>query len=308
MNISLFLPPMKRVAFIVNGNKKLTKSAQLCLIDCLASPIFESHVFHTTGPSTAVDISKKCAKDAFDVVIAVGGDGTANEVLNGLFQAHEKLPVFGLLPSGTGNDFVRSLDHGHDFYNLRTYIENETYSPLDVIEIETTQQKWYALNIVDIGFGGKVIQLLNQQRKLIGGKISYSLAILRTFSRYKAPTLKIETQQLEFSGKTFMLACCNGHTFGNGLCIHPSAKLNSGKLHLTLLGNISLKDYLLNLSKLKKKQHIQHPEVHYFEAEKLSISILSGNAFAEMDGEVVPDSILQLTCIANQLRFLGHIS
>ena len=102
-----------------------------------------------------------------------------------------------------------------------------------------------------------------------------------------------------------MAAFCNGSVFGNGLHIHPEAKINDGQLKLTLLGKVSLWDYIKNVVKVKNGKQIIHPEAHYLsiknEAELIS---LNGVIFAETDGEGLSGQRFQIKLIPNSLRII----
>ena len=101
-----------------------------------------------------------------------------------------------------------------------------------------------------------------------------------------------------------MTAVCNGTTFGHGMIVSPNAKLNDGKLNITLLGEVSLKDYVKNISRLKKGILIKHPEVHYFETMELMVSLKKGEMYLETDGEIVGQGDVRFQVLPNGLNIL----
>lgn len=243
--------------------------------------------FETGKHKDAVKMAKACAENNFHTVIAVGGDGTVNEVVNGIMQFEGLKPKLGILPNGTGNDFVAGNKMPLNLNEFIPALLNDTIEKVDVGQITTANMKAYFINIADIGFGGKVVQILDQQRKMFKNKSTYRLAILRTFLGYRKPVLHIKSNDFEHKGSVFMLAFCNGSIFGNGLTINPQAKINDGLLNLTLLGHVSIFHYLKNLKNLKKGNEIKHPEVKYLSAEKIEVKIIHGLACTEVDGEFV---------------------
>lgn len=160
------------------------------------------------------------------------------------------------------------------------------------------------MNIADVGFGAAVVEVLNKQRKYLGGKASYALAILRTFLGFKTPILTIESPSLTYHGPVFMIAFCNGDMFGDGLYIHPGAKVNDGQLNITLLKKIGLMDYVRNLKNLKTGLQINHPEAHYFQENELKISVSQGKAVTETDGEHLPTAEINVSIMPMALELL----
>ena len=146
---------------------------------------------------------------------------------------------------------------------------------------------------------------LSRFKGFLGGKFAYGLSILYTFLSYKKPIVTIKSGDFNFHGPLLMAAFCNGSVFGNGLHIHPKAKINDGLLKLTLLGKVSLWDYIKNVVKVKNGKQIIHPEAHYLsiknEAELIS---LNGVIFAETDGEGLSGQRFQIKLIPNSLRII----
>ena len=277
---------MIRVAFIINGSKKLKVQVQDILSQCNEHPEIEAIQFYTKAAKEAIEIAKSCTIQNFDVIVSVGGDGTMNEVVNGLFLSNNSsLPILAILPNGTGNDFVKSAKLNINLSDFANAILEKRSFLIDVGKIETIDSIHYFLNISDVGFGGTVISILDKQRKYLRGKMSYSIAILRAFIGFRKPTLSIVTDDFQFQGEILMVAICNGGVFGNGLTINPYAKINDGILNITYLGNVTIIDYIMNLAKLKKGLPIKHPEVHYLETKSIEIKLTKGKVSSEMDGE-----------------------
>lgn len=277
---------MVRVAFIINGSKKLTTQVREILKLCKEHPEIEADSIITKTPKEAIQIAKLCTIQKFDVIVAVGGDGTINEVLNGIMLSEQNaLPIFAVVPNGTGNDFIKSTKLKFESVDFVQAILEKRSTPIDVGKINTMGKNHYFLNISDVGFGGKVGEILNKQRKFLNGTISYSLAILRAFFVFRKPILSIKTDDYQFEGKILMVAICNGGVFANGLIINPYAKINDRILNITYLGNVTIIDYIMNLRKLKKGLPIQHPEVHYLATKSIEIKLIKGKVSSEMDGE-----------------------
>jgi YegS/Rv2252/BmrU family lipid kinase len=298
---------MVRVAFIINGSKKLKVQVQDILSQCNEHPEIESIQYFTKRAKEAIEISKSCTNQSFDVIVSAGGDGTMNEVLNGILDSNNEIkPVLAILPNGTGNDFIKSAKmkaNTADF--IESILENRT-KKIDIGKIESKERTHYFLNISDTGFGGKVIEILDKQRIYFVGKMSYSIAILRGFVGFRKPILSIVTDDYQFQGEVLMIAICNGGVFGNGLIINPYAKMDDGTLNITLLGKVSLFDYIKNLRNLKKGLPIQHPEVHYLETKSIEIKLIKGKAFSEMDGEHLAVGDQLISIVKEGIRMLVY--
>jgi len=258
----------------------------------------------TKGPGDASEIARRVSGKS-DVIIAVGGDGTCNEVLNGLMLESNPEIVFGVIPNGTGNDFARNFAPFDPPAFVQAIIESSTML-IDIGKIHFEKNSKYFLNVADIGFGACVIETMNRQRKSrVTGKLSYSLAIIRTFFTYRKPVLRVFNTDFEFEGKALMIVFSNGSTFGNGLQIYPDAKLDSGKLGLIVIGDVSLMEYAKNLGNLKKGRRIDHPQVKYFEFEKISVSTVNKDLWVEMDGEIAGRSSITVEVLPKALKIVN---
>ena len=295
------------VVFIINGTKRLTPINKSTIHLCENHPLLTVEKYTTLSTGHAKQLALDHAHRS-DVLVSVGGDGTFNELINGWFANPHAKSVVAVLPNGTGNDFYRSAKLNCVGEKFIHSIVNEVHHPIDVAKLFNERYTRYFANIADIGFGGKVVFVLEKQRKLFKGKIAYGLAILRTFLGYRPPKLSIKWDNGEFTGSVFMMAICNGELFGDGLYIHPGALIHDGKLNITLLKKIGLLDYIKNLSNLRKGIHIDHPEATYFTTQHLTIQDIEGNASMECDGETVEEMNVSIELVHNKIRLLGYFA
>ncbi len=294
---------IKKIAFIINGARPLNPNIQAIIDQCLADYSLGVQISKTTKEKEADELSTKFSNDGIDLIIAVGGDGTVNEVMNGMMRASKK-PLLAIIANGTGNDFYRSAFNNSTSGNFLSALKNAQIMPVDVGKIESDFGTKYFLNIADVGFGASVVEILNKQRKYLGGKASYALAILRTFLGFKTPHLSIRSQSYQYAGPVFMVAFCNGDMFGDGLYIHPGAKVNDGMLNITLLKKIGLMDYVRNLKNLKTGKRINHPEAFYFMENELTIQVVKGKAVTETDGEHWPTAEIKVSIVPAAIQLL----
>ncbi len=294
---------MIRVGFIVNGAKKQSEKALTTIAMAQKSPRLDVEVATSKYPKHAIELAKDWAQSK-QILIAVGGDGTCNEVLNGWHQTQPDCCAIGVLPDGTGNDFQRML-HPFDpkvfVYNLEAL--NVKHVDYGLVELDAGERAF--LNIADLGFGAKVVQILDRQRKKgLRGRLSYSMAIVRAFLSYRKRKVQLLMNGELWKGKALLIAFCNGRDFGYGLTIHPEASLSSGDLGITIVGDVSLLTYASKLGDLKNGRHIQHKQLTYASASEIEFQELHPTIQMEVDGELVSDRVKSLRVISDRLPLI----
>lgn len=295
-----------RVVLIINGSRKMNKAAQQVLHLIEQKDTLHPVILETSYPKEAITLVKENCLNG-DVVIAVGGDGTCHEVINGIMGSDLKNIRFGIVPLGTGNDFMKMIESFNP-EELVTRITEDISVPIDIGRINDQEEIRFFLNITGAGLDGKVIDIMNRQRKAgIGGKLSYASAIIRAFFSFKRPIVRIIGDEFEYKGEVLMVTVCNGKVFGHGLTINPQARIDDGILDITILGKVTLKDYLKNLKKLKTGQKIDHPEVYYFRSSALEMSLISGELLAEADGEDLKVQVPEFSIIKNAIQLINPV-
>lgn len=304
--IFLLLNQMIKVAIIINAYRKQSEQVLNVIQNCVKSKQIDTIVYTTEGQNDAMNFAIESCENRMDIIVAVGGDGTVNEIVNGIMYANSNIPKLAVIPNGTGNDFVRSMHLKCDLTNFYEALLKETYRTVDIGQIDYDDKKRFFINIGDVGFGGKVVQVLNKQRSYMGGKASYALAILRSFLGYRRPVLQIVGDNFQYEGIVLIVAFCNGTIFGDGIVINPFANMHDGKLSVTLFGKVSLLDYVRNLKSLKSGKAIDHPEAKYFETSHLEIKIIHGKAVTETDGEYLPHGNLKVSIAKAKIDVLVY--
>lgn len=276
-------PKFLRILVIINGKKKLSVVNRQILDVLDQTPEVQLDIHRTTAPLDAINHVQLNLRDD-DTLICVGGDGTCNEVLNGLVLSRRKDVKLAILPDGTGNDFIRVTEPINE-----SIIERIIKQDFDQIDIGKVSNKGgvnrYFLNIAGFGLDGKVVEIMDRQRANgFGGAMSYSSAIIRGFFAYKKPKIELVGDAFEYKGKTLLVAFCNGNTYANGIKISPDSRVNDGKMEVCVFGDVSIWHYLKYLGKLKRGVKIDHPEVHYFQGNNVSV-VSEGPLAGQLDGE-----------------------
>jgi YegS/Rv2252/BmrU family lipid kinase len=307
------------LVFIYKGTPSNKRKIEQVLSTAKSSGVFNKvSAYESQYAGNSIEIAQKISAE-YDYIIAVGGDGTLNEVINGVMQYHhkqqessaEKLPILGILPLGTANDFVKSTSLKSGINELISLIKNKQHRKIDIGKLQcfkedrTTLLTRYFINIADVGFGAHVVHKTNKGSSIFGANATYTKAILGTFLSYKPKqiTVQIDDQPKQTSN-TLSLIFANGKYFASGLGVAPHANLSDGELAITHIGNVSMFDFLFYLGRLKKCKKLTQPEAKYFKAKHLEVSSEDKNAAVEADGEFIGYLPLKVDVIPQKIAFL----
>jgi YegS/Rv2252/BmrU family lipid kinase len=298
---------MHQIYCITNGNKKINAKNKQILAALKHQFGEQFHLYKSPDSKAALTYIHSLEQDCTHL-LGVGGDGTFNVLINGVCSHPDPTfdPILGILPNGTGNDFYQSAGFlpTYDFINN---IKSTSFERFDIGVVETENEKRYFSNIADVGFGGAVVLELQKFRKNFGPNFSYGLAIVKTFLKYKRPIVTLQTKDFHYSGELLLAAFCNGSIFGDGLHIHPAAQINDGQLKLTLLGKVSLFDYVRNVLKVKRGKKIKHIEAHYLQISfPIYLRSEAENLHAETDGEYLGGREFKIDLYPGKLKLLPY--
>lgn len=294
---------MKTIVFIINSTHRISLLNKQLISECTKNNEFNTRVLNTNYAKHAFDIASQVSKENIDLIVAVGGDGTIHEIINGILSQDKFKPQLAILPNGTGNDFMRTRNHFKSASQFIQSILQNKVEKIDIGRIHSPSSINYFINIADIGFGGAVIHTLAKQRKIFSGNLAYSLAIFKTFFSYQKTKLTLTAPNYSLETDAFMVVFCNGAIFGSGLTIHPDAKVNDGQMEVVIIGNVSLLDYLRYLPKLKKGKYINHPEVKYLQLNELHIKAKTPQ-WTEADGEIICNENISVQLIPNCIEVI----
>lgn len=304
---------MKKISFVINGLLKNINS-RTKEIELLLGKDFDISFHISQKSAESINLSKKCAEDGADYIVGVGGDGTLNEVINGVMMTDKSIRKnvkVGLLPTGSGNDFAKSIGLDSKVLSLRNIIENESEIPIDIGKIECKDGSGndsirYFNNIADVGLGGEVVLKVNKSSKLFSPTFRYFKSSVEAFFTYKKKKIRFTSPHFTWEGAVLILCLANANYFGSGLGIAPHAKIDDGKMAVVIAGEISLFDYLRNLSKIRNKEVINHPGIIYQEVEACTIEPIEDNLLIETDGELVGNLPLKLSVLNKEINFLAE--
>jgi len=193
----------------------------------------------TVYPGHAIELAK--SSEGYDLVIAMGGDGTVHEVMNGLMQIpQDKRPALGVVPVGTGNDFGYAIKASKTpAIALKQAMDGEP-SSIDIgILTDVNGRKVFFDNSVGMGFGA-IVSIRAHQLPLLRGFLAYIVATLQSIILDFTPiTMQIETDTEKWEQKVAYLEVCNGQRIGGGYLASPDAKIEDGILNYVIVANTS---------------------------------------------------------------------
>jgi diacylglycerol kinase (ATP) len=303
---------LKKIHFVINGRYKHIDKIKEG-IEKLFGHEYSLILSVTNGNGHAIELSKNAVIGRTDYLIAAGGDGTMNEVINGAMlverSKREKL-IVGLYPLGSGNDFARTMKLTNNIDNLYTLIKTNSVLPIDIGRLEYKRINdddavRYFNNIADIGLGAEVAKRVNEGKKMYGPNFDFFKATVAGFLNYKRKQLKLESESFNWSGSLLILCLANGKYFGSGLGIAPHAEVDDGKISITLAGNVGVFEYLKNLWKIRKGQFVKHPELFYKEVNCCTIEPIGEPCLIETDGEMIGKIPLKATILEHEINFLA---
>lgn len=246
----------------------------------------------SSGPGDATRRTTEMGP-SFDLVVAVGGDGTAFDVINGLKNAGKPECAFGILPFGTGNDSAKSIGITNEEDGWRMLTAGRSRL-IDLVQIQCRSRgssiTQYAMLFASVGISAELLKRTTSRVKaLCGQRLAYGAGLLLSLPGYRSRTMKI-TCDGQIVEKPFILACVsNGETFGGGIRIAPGAVLDDGKFNVNLINGLGLFEALRHLRMLYEGRHTTHPKVRYTTATELSVETQEPMDIAA-DGDLIGET------------------
>lgn len=262
-----------------------------------------------TQQSQDVDAAlERAASGGLERVIAIGGDGTNNSVINALVAFHQRhpetpLPVFGTLPVGTGRDWARSAGIPFDLPAAVRWLATAQPQPLDIGLLLRDGQPHHFLNIASAGLSGEVDRRVNRAR--LRRPWTFLLATVATLINYRPVPLRISLDGQPWrDGSTYVVAVANGTTFGHGMAVAPQASMADGLFDVVLVEAMSRAKALYTLSKVYSGGHLSVTGVHHRRAARVEIVGSGGPLDLDLDGEYAVGQRLEFSVQPGFLRAL----
>ena len=267
---------------------------------------------YTEGTGHATELAREAANSEYDYIIAVGGDGTVNEIVNGILSStgpHNN--VLGIVSAGTTCSFARSIGIPLDPINSCKLLTSKNTISIDVGLVEykcgNERLRRFFVNEADVGFGATVVEASNLMHNYFGRKINYLPHILggigALFSyKNKRIAISVDEKAEEICVCT-MLVIANGTYFGGGMRVAPYAKPDDGLLDMILFGDMGKSEMMKVWSMTYNGRHISNKKVRLRQIKNLSIQS-NERVLVEADGELIGEGPASFSVLPSALRIV----
>lgn len=300
---------MKKISLIVNFfSFKKMQDTVLEIEKRLKNSGFKTDLKVTEFPFHAYYIARDSALNGSSIIVSLGGDGTINEVINGVLSIKEQeLPEIGFIPLGTGIDFVKTVGISRKMEDaLDTIINGDIiFSDVGKVVLKENEKVYtrYFINVLDAGLGGSVVRIAKRLPKSLGGYpvflISSLLGIL-TFKPFKVKIF-IDDEFID-EGKITIIGAANGRYFGGGMHIAPMAKIDDGILEFLYVKDTNIYRFIKEvLLPVYEAKHLKYRNIYHFRGKKLKI-VGENHFLFEMDGEPLKAREIELSVIENRIK------
>ncbi len=268
---------------------------------------FETYM--TRGPGDAVLRVKNALAQKVRLLVCVGGDGTLNEVVNGMMMHEASVRsdlALGFIPNGTGCDFVRTVSIPQDLEQAIDLIAAGTVRSIDLGVLffrddQGHERRRYFHNITSFGLGGDVARRVNRTTKALGPFVSFMWATLVSIFSCGKKKIRLRVDEgFERELRVWNVAVANGQYHGGGMWVAPGASVCDGILNVTVIGDLTIPEIFLNLPKLYNGKINDIEKVTTLAGEKVKASS-NEQVLLDVDGEqpgmlpidigIVPDGL-----------------
>jgi YegS/Rv2252/BmrU family lipid kinase len=260
----------------------------------------EYDLVQTEAPLHAISLARQAVLDGYQAVISVGGDGTANEVLNGLMQAKqagEGTAQFGIVAIGRGNDFAFGVEIPVELERVCQILAYGEGNWIDVGFVQGGEfpDGRYFGNGVGIGFDA-VVGFESLKMKRLQGFSSYLVAALKTiYLYYQAPSVRIEYDDGSVEKSALMVSIMNGRRMGGGFMMAPDAVTNDGLLDVCIVEEVSKAGIFALIPRFMAGSQATHPAIATLQTKRIKVTALEGSLPAHADGETLCEAGDQLS-------------
>jgi len=282
---------MKRARIIYNptSGREAIRRELVDILNVYEEAGYETSAYATTAePNSALNEARRAAENGFDLLIAAGGDGTINEVVNGIAPL-AKRPMLAIIPAGTTNDYARALHiPREDPLEAARVILKGKAAKLDVGQANDT----YFINIAAGGSLSELTYSVPSKLKSMYGYLAYVVKGAELITRVAPMNLRVKYDDGEFEGSASMFFLALTNSVGGFEQIVPDAKLDDGKFTLLVVKTTKFSEILSLVSEVLTGKHIDDPNLLYVKSENVEIKPLDENAkiMINLDGEYGGDA------------------
>lgn len=278
---------MKKAKFIINpssGRQNFLKNIEGMIGKLIMDQIVNHvDVFYTEKQDDAKNAAMNMKKGEYDFVVAIGGDGTLNEVINGVVLGENETPI-AVISAGTVNDFANYLSLPQGIDEFCDLIKEFNVKEVDLGRIDGT----YFMNVLAGGLLSDVGYKVPKELKAIFGKMAYYVECAKDIPRnlFHSIPISVETEEFSEECECLLFIVANSQSVGGFRNAAPLASVSDGLLDVLILKKVEVGQLSNLLLKIVQGDHINHPNVEYFQTKKIDIKILDDSkVIVDYDGE-----------------------
>ncbi len=296
-----------RFAVIVNpkaaGGKAIKKLPE---ISAAASSVAPEYLLHVTSSIEDASLrAREFANLGIERIVAVGGDGTFNEVANGMLES-EARPALGIVPAGTGCDLPRTLGVPTDITEALVFALTGEARPMDVGLAKTSTVERHFLNVAGMGFDAKVADRA-QQKKRLSGKKAYIAALAQSLTDFGYIDVRIEVNGQEITTEAVFVSIANAQYLAGGFHFAPMARIDDGLLDLAIIDDISLPGFIKAVPSVIRGKHLSNPHWSHYTTTHVKVTATTP-ALVQLDGEIVGTSPAEFSILPKAIDVVASWS
>ncbi len=255
-------------------------------------------IVRTEYPGHGTEIAREYSNKGIYRIYAVGGDGTLNEVLNGMAGTESSLAI---IPCGTGNDFIKSIAGK---FNKGQILKDSILGTEKNVDLCRINDKYF-INIASVGFDAKVnFEAASfKSHPFLTTEMAYFAGIIKSLKSKETIDLKIEIDGVDYSRNVFLIAFCNGRYYGGSFMMSPHSDLSDGLLDVVIVDDVPMRKIATYLPLLMKGKHLNIPEITYLRAKHIVVTS-EKEKIINIDGESIQGNIADVSIESGKLKLI----
>ena len=230
----------------------------------------------TERPGHASALAEQAAASGARVVVVVGGDGTVNEVVNGLRRASSDAVELAVLPRGTGDDFARTFGIPGDFDRAVEIAANGRVRTLDIgraryVSLEGSEEERYFVNFAGAGISGAIAKRGAATSRRFGARLAYFWATIAVFARWKSSEMTLEIDGERRVSQLYEVIVANGAYVAGGMWMAPEASPDDGLFETVLIGDFTKAEFVATFPKIYRGKHVGHAKIEILRGRTVSV-------------------------------------
>ena len=258
-----------RVAVVANPTAGRGKAGKLIgKVDAALERLRVEHEIRVTrSPDEMEETAGKLAAGGASIVAVLGGDGSVSCAANGLLGSSAALSV---LPAGTGDDFAAAIGVGKLDAAIRQLADPQIHA-IDVVKVTAGTTVRHFVNVAGAGFDSEVNETANAMTVRLGGTGTYVAAVVKTLSRFVPARYEIAVDEDVFTVDAMLAVVGNGMTYGGGMKVLPSARVDDGMLDVCIVERLSKPAFLRAFPRVFTGSHTTHPKVRMLRGTRVTM-------------------------------------